>query len=96
MLLWRKQEGFLAYFYFFVAIYRQRLEKMSTNYLSLQELETHQQRLNQEIQEDRLAIDAGRLSESEAIKRSVYRDFEQRWLEMETILLNSNTFATQQ
>lgn len=69
---------------------------MSTNYLSLQELETHRQRLNQEIQEDQLAIDSGNLSESEAIQRSVYREFEQKWLEMEALLLNSNSFATQQ
>ncbi|MCB0192546.1 MAG: hypothetical protein KDJ65_11435 [Anaerolineae bacterium] len=67
---------------------------MSSNHLSLQELETHRQRLNQQTEDDQLALNAGQLSKSEAIKRSVYRDFEQRWLEMEALLLQSNTLTT--
>ncbi|MCB0168667.1 MAG: hypothetical protein KDI79_30855 [Anaerolineae bacterium] len=62
--------------------------------LSLQEVEDRRQRLNQEFRDDQLALDAGFLDKSEAIKRSVYREFEQRWLEMEALLLRSNTIAT--
>ncbi|MCB9077144.1 MAG: hypothetical protein H6631_06105 [Anaerolineaceae bacterium] len=67
---------------------------MLANSLSLQEVEDRRQRLNQELRDDQLALDAGFLDKSEAVKRSVYREFEQRWLEMEALLLRSSSITT--
>ncbi|HRV95833.1 MAG TPA: hypothetical protein P5526_27005 [Anaerolineae bacterium] len=67
---------------------------MLANSLSLQEVEDRRQRLTQELRDDQVALNAGFLDKSEAIKRSVYREFEQRWLEMEALLLQSNSIAT--
>ena len=67
---------------------------MLANSLSLQDVEDRRQRLNQELRDDQVALDAGFLDKSEAVKRSVYREFEQRWLEMEALLLRSNSIAT--
>lgn len=67
---------------------------MLANSLSLQEVEDRRQRLNQELRDDQMALNAGFLDKSEAVKRSVYREFEQRWLEMEALLLQSNSIAS--
>ena len=67
---------------------------MLANSLSLQEVEDRRQRLTQELRDDQVALNAGFLDKSEAIKRSVYREFEQRWLEMEVLFLQSNSIAT--
>lgn len=69
---------------------------MSQKTLTLQEVELRQSRIDQQHHEDRMALSTGHLEQSEAVRRTVYREFEQRWLEMEALLLESNTFTTSQ
>lgn len=67
---------------------------MYTKTLTLDEVNARQQCLNQESMKDEQALRVGHIDKSEAIARSVNREFEQRWLEMEAILLKSNIFAS--
>jgi len=59
--------------------------------LTLQELETRRRQLDQEIQNDLLALQLDLIKQSDLIERNLYREFEQRWLEMEALLLNNPT-----
>jgi hypothetical protein len=61
--------------------------------LSLQELETRRRELDQETQNDLLALRLGLIKQSDLIERNLNREFEQRWLEMEALLLNNPTSA---
>lgn len=62
---------------------------MWTTQLTLKDVEARQRQLQQETQIDQAAVTTGHLDAVEAVQRSVEREFEQRWLEMEALLLNS-------
>lgn len=62
---------------------------MWTTQLTIKDVEARQRQLQQETQIDQAAVTAGKLDAVEALQRSVQREFEQRWLEMEALLLNS-------
>jgi hypothetical protein len=55
--------------------------------LTLQEIETRQQQLAEENQADRIALVLGLMDRSEVTERTIRREMEQRWLEMEALLL---------
>jgi hypothetical protein len=55
--------------------------------LTLQEIETRQQQLAEENQADRIALVLGLMDRSEVTERTLRREMEQRWLEMEALLL---------
>lgn len=57
--------------------------------LTLQEIEFRQQQLDQELQEDELAVLMGLMGKPEMIERTVRREVERRWLQMEALLLRS-------
>jgi hypothetical protein len=57
--------------------------------LTRQELETRQRQLEQETQTDQRAVQMGLLDKPELLERVLYREFEQRWLEMEALLLKN-------
>ena len=57
--------------------------------LTLQEIEFRQQQLDQELREDELAVLMGLMGKPEMIERTVRREVERRWLQMEALLLRS-------
>ena len=57
--------------------------------LTLQEIEYRQQQLEEELQEDELAVLMGFMGKPEMIERTVRREVERRWLQMEALLLRS-------
>ena len=57
--------------------------------LTLQEIEYRQQQLEEELQEDELAVLMGFMGKPEMIERTVRREVERRWLHMEALLLRS-------
>ena len=57
--------------------------------LTLQEIEFRQQQLDEELQEDELAVLMGLMGKPEMIERTVRREVERRWLQMEALLLRS-------
>jgi hypothetical protein len=59
--------------------------------LTLQEVEARQRQLDRETQADEAALLLGLMEKAEIIERNIQREFEQRWLEMEALLLKSNT-----
>jgi hypothetical protein len=59
--------------------------------LTIQEVEGRRQQLDQEAHADEVALLMGVVEKAEVIERNLYREFEQRWLEMEALLLKSST-----
>lgn len=57
--------------------------------ITLQEIEFRQQQLDQELREDELAVLMGLMGKPEMIERTVRREVERRWLQMEALLLRS-------
>lgn len=60
---------------------------MANEELTLLEIEQRLQRLKQEELNDQAAVRAGQIRKDLAIERSIHRQAEQRWLEMEAMLL---------
>jgi|GEM_PF-3457822 len=56
---------------------------------TLQEIEFRQEQLAQELQEDELAVLMGLMGKPEMVERTVRREVERRWLQMEALLLRS-------
>jgi len=57
--------------------------------LTLQEIEFRQQQLDEELQEDEFAVLMGLMGKPEMLERTVRREVERRWLQMEALLLRS-------
>ena len=57
--------------------------------LTLQEIEFRQQQLEEELQEDELAVLMGLMGKPEMLERTVRREVERRWLQMEALILRS-------
>lgn len=57
--------------------------------LTLLEIEFREQQLEQELQEDELAVLMGLMGRPEMVERTVRREVERRWLQMEALLLRS-------
>lgn len=57
--------------------------------LTLREIEFRQQQLDHELQEDELAVLMGLMGRPEMVERTVRREVERRWLQMEALLLRS-------
>jgi hypothetical protein len=69
---------------------------MTNGDLTLQEIEQRLQTLAQEECNDEVALREGKIEHGLAVERSVYRQAEKRWLEMEALLLgpaNHSKFA---
>ena len=56
---------------------------------TLQEIEFRQEQLEQELQEDEFAVLMGLMGKPEMVERTVRREVERRWLQMEALLLRS-------
>ena len=66
---------------------------MKQKQLTLQEIKVRQQQLEQESQEDEMALLMGVMGKPEIIERQVRREVELRWLQMEALLArNSKTY----
>lgn len=66
---------------------------MQTHRITLQQVKARQQALRRENRDDEIAVAAGRLDKAKAVERAVRRASEQRWLEMEALLLKSEVLA---
>jgi hypothetical protein len=62
---------------------------MANEELTLLEIEQRLQCLKQEELNDQAAVRAGHIRKDHAIERSIHRQAEQRWLEMEAMLLKA-------
>lgn len=63
---------------------------MVAKLLTLAEIQKRRQQLSHEADQDAQAIQSGRLDADTAIRRNVYREAEQRWLEMELLFLEQS------